>query len=185
MVPEVFYSVCYNSKSVPPEISSLHTFSPAILHGYSRHRVRDCDYPGIVADKDPAIQKSTVFGTLVTGLTRANMDKLDYFEGGQYERRRVRVNVLEKVGDVNGKGNVEGEEKDADVYVFLNEDELEDKEWDLEEFRKEKLSKWTRAGYVFEGELDYFCLEYLPLICFPSLEEVSFVIDLRCALSRL
>lgn len=24
--------------------------------------------------------------------------------------------------------------------------------WDLEEFRKEKLHIWTRAGYVFEGE---------------------------------
>lgn len=24
--------------------------------------------------------------------------------------------------------------------------------WDLEEFRKEKLSIWTRDGFVFEGE---------------------------------
>ena len=146
MVPEVFHSVCYNNKNVPPSISSLHTFTPALLHGYSRRRVRHADYPGITATATP----SSVFGTLVTGLTRANMAKLDFFEGNQYERRRVKVNVLKEVGNIKGEGNVEGEEVEAETYVFLEEGDLEDKEWDLEEFRREKLAKWTRAGYVFE-----------------------------------
>lgn len=124
MVPDVFHTVCYGAKDVPKAISDLHTFHPAILHGYCRRRVRYADYPGIIEDKD-----HQVFGSFVTGLTKANMDKLDYFEGSQYERITVTVKLLDKVGDAKGEGNVEGEEKTAVVYVFQNGDDLEDKEW--------------------------------------------------------
>lgn len=148
MVPDVFYTVCYNQSNVPPEIKALHTFTPAILPGYIRRRVRGADYPGITPDKD-----HKVFGMYASGLTNANMNKLDIFEGGQYVRKTVEVKLLEKVGDVKGEGNVEGETKKAEVYVFHpdHEDELEDREWDLEEFRREKMQRWTRAGYVFDG----------------------------------
>ncbi|KAK0739539.1 hypothetical protein B0T21DRAFT_362820 [Apiosordaria backusii] len=148
MVPDVFYTVCYNHMDVAPEIKALHTFTPAILHGYCRRRVRGADYPGITLDKD-----HKVFGMYASGLTRANMTKLDYFEGPQYVRRTVDVKLLDKVGDLKGEGNVEGETKRAEVYVFnpFHEDHLEDKEWDLEEFKRDKLQSWTRAGYVFEG----------------------------------
>ena len=147
MVPEVFFSVCYNSKDVPEAIKKLHSFHPAILHGYCRRRVKSADYPGITLDAD-----HQVFGTWTTGLTQANMGKLDFFEGNQYERRKVTVKLLTKVGDAQGMGNVEGEERTAEVYVFREKDALEDREWDLEEFRREKLRLWTRAGYVFEGK---------------------------------
>ncbi|KAM7221108.1 hypothetical protein V8F06_003493 [Rhypophila decipiens] len=148
MVPEVVYTVCYNAKNVPKSISKQHTFNPAILHGYSRHRVADADYPGIIADK--AGENNTVFGMLVTGLTKANLKKLDYFEGDQYERREVKVKLLEKVGNAQGEGNIEGEERTAQVYVFNDENALEKREWDFEEFRRDKLHKWTRAGFVFK-----------------------------------
>jgi gamma-glutamylcyclotransferase (GGCT)/AIG2-like uncharacterized protein YtfP len=124
MVPDVFYSVCYGSKDVPDAIAQLHTFSSAILHGYCRRRVKYADYPGIVEDQD-----HQVFGSYVTGLTKANMAKLDYFEGSQYERRTVSVKLLEKMGNLKGEGNVEGEERKAQVYVFRKERDLEDKEW--------------------------------------------------------
>ncbi|KAK4127414.1 hypothetical protein N657DRAFT_641404 [Parathielavia appendiculata] len=145
MVPDVFYLVCYGAKDVPDAYAKLHTFQPAILHGYCRRRVRFADYPGITEDED-----HQVFGTFTTGLTRANMAKLDYFEGSQYERRTVTVKLLEKLGNLKGEGNVEGEERTAEVYVFLNKNDLEEQEWDLEEFRRDKLKYWTRAGYVFE-----------------------------------
>ncbi|KAL2145504.1 hypothetical protein VTI28DRAFT_7140 [Corynascus sepedonium] len=145
MAPEVFYSVCYGSKNVPEAVAKLHTFQPAILHGYCRRRVRYADYPGIIEDEG-----HDVFGTLATGLTDANMAKLDYFEGSQYVRRTVTVRLLDKVGNLKGEGNVEGAEREAEVYVFLDKRDLEEKEWDLEEFRREKLKYWTRAGYVFE-----------------------------------
>lgn len=167
MVPDVFYSVCYGSKDVPKAIAQLHSFHPALLHGYCRRRVRYADYPGIIEDEG-----HQVFGSFTTGLTSANMDKLDYFEGSQYVRKRVSVKLLNKVGGENGEGNVEGEERTAEVYVFLDRNDLEDQEWcatlrppfagkcatkltprcrDLEHFRREKLARWTRAGYVFGG----------------------------------
>ncbi len=139
--------MCYNNKDVPSAIAGLHTFQSAILHGYCRRRVQYADYPGITEDLD-----HQVFGTFTTGLTDANLEKLDYFEGSEYERRKVKVKLLTKVGDAKGVGNVEGEERTAEVYVWKPQDGLEDKEWDLEEFRREKLRLWTRAGYVFQGE---------------------------------
>lgn len=124
MVPDVFHTVCYGTSDVPEAIAKLHTFTPAILHGFCRRRVQYADYPGIIEDKD-----HQVFGSFATGLTKANMGKLDYFEGGQYERRTVKVKLLEKVGDLKGEGNVEGAEKTAEVYVFKNKRDLEEEEW--------------------------------------------------------
>ncbi|KAK3308727.1 AIG2-like family-domain-containing protein [Chaetomium strumarium] len=146
MVPEVFYSVCYLDKNPPKAITKLHTFHPAILPGYCRRRVKYADYPGIVADNG-----HQVFGTYATGLTRANMAKLDFFEGRQYERRTVTVTVLPgQPGNPKGQANIQGKEEKAEVYVFLDPRELEEEEWDLEEFRREKLRFWTRGGHAFE-----------------------------------
>lgn len=124
MVPAVLYTVCYGSKDVPDAIAGLHSFKPAVLHGYLRRRVAYADYPGITK-----AEGRQVAGCLVTGLTRANLEKLDYFEGGQYERRRVKVRLLKKVGDAQGEGNVEGDEVTAETYVFLVAKDLEEKEW--------------------------------------------------------
>ncbi|OIW30380.1 hypothetical protein CONLIGDRAFT_632439 [Coniochaeta ligniaria NRRL 30616] len=123
MAPEVFFSVCYNNQEVPAEIAKRHTFTSAILHGYCRRRVKYVDYPGITPD-----EKHQVFGTYATGLTDANVRKLDIFEGDQYERRTVKVKLLTHVGNAKGEGNVEGMERSADVYVFRDPQDLEDKE---------------------------------------------------------
>jgi gamma-glutamylcyclotransferase (GGCT)/AIG2-like uncharacterized protein YtfP len=147
MAPEVFNTVCYDTKDSAPDIAERHVFHPAILHGYCRRRVKGADYPGIVADADHIVR-----GSLVTGLTPANLRLLDYFEGNEYERREVPVRLLLEVGEDKGAGNVEGEECVAYVYVYLKAEQLEAKEWDFQEFRREKMQKWTRAGYVFEGK---------------------------------
>lgn len=55
------------------------------------------------------------------------------------------------MGDEAGMGNVEGEQVVTESYIFMDTEQLEDREWDFAEFRREKLRKWTRAGYVFEG----------------------------------
>lgn len=148
MEPQVFFSVCYDDKSPPSHIRQRHTFTPAILHGYCRRRVRYADYPGMVEDAD-----HTVRGTVVSGITKANLDRLDFFEGSQYDRRVVRPQLLVQAGDeATGDGNVEGEQIITESYIFLDTRDLEDKEWDFAEFKRDKLQKWTRAGYVFEGE---------------------------------
>lgn len=147
MEPQVFFSVCYNDKDPSEEIQKRHSFQPAILHGYCRRRVHGADYPGMVEDPD-----HTVRGAVISGITKDNLERLDFFEGAQYDRRVVRPKLLTKVGNEQGEGNVEGEQVITESYIFLDKAWLEDKEWDFAEFRRDKLKKWTRAGYVFEGE---------------------------------
>ncbi len=145
MVPDVFYSVCYNSKDVPDAIAKLHSFHPALLHGFCRRRVKYADYPGITEDS-----AHDVFGTFTTGLTKANMAKLDFFEGSQYERRTVSVTLLEKLGNVKGEGQVEGQERKAEVYVYLDKRELEEKEWWVP-FRFPRSRRVADLGACYTG----------------------------------
>ncbi|KUI52674.1 Protein AIG2 [Cytospora mali] len=145
MEPQVFYLVCYNDKDPSEEIKKRHTFQPALLHGYCRRRVRSADYPGMTEGAGHSVR-----GAMVTGLTRDNLERLDYFEGSSYDRRVVRPKLLTQVGNDKGEGNVEGEQVITESYIFLDEKSLEDKEWDFQEFRRDKLKQWTRAGYVFE-----------------------------------
>lgn len=140
MAPEVFFSVCYGDKNPPQAIRNLHTFTPAVLEDYCRHRVRFADYPAAVPEKGHNIR-----GIYATGLTDANMEKLDYFEGSEYERRAVKVQVVEKDGDKE----ISGPEKNTYVYVFVKLNDLEQREWDFEEFRREKLNMWTRGDWAF------------------------------------
>jgi len=153
MAPEVFFTVLYGSSRPDAAIRQLHTFQPAVLHGYCRHRVRRADYPAIVSEDGHSVR-----GVYATGLTDANVQRLDYFEGDGYRKEVVRVRLLEREGDsekpvegdseklVEGDGEklVEGEEVEAMVYVFKHPNMLELGEWDFEHFRKERLQRWAR-----------------------------------------
>ncbi|KAI2608325.1 AIG2-like family-domain-containing protein [Hypoxylon fragiforme] len=146
MAPEVFFTVCYRSSTINVALlKSLHEFKPAILHKYCRRRVKNVDYPGITPDEDHEVR-----GMYVTGLSDANMYHLDFFEGSEYERRTVKARLLSNVGDDKGHGNVEGEEVECEVYVFKDTSQLENREWDFQEFRTQKMKNWTREDYGFE-----------------------------------
>lgn len=140
MAPEVFFSVCFGDKTPPQVIQDLYTFTPAILEDYCRHRVKFADYPAVVPEKG---QK--VLGVHVTGLTDANVEKLDFFEGSEYEKETVKVQLLTK----DGKNVTEDGIKTTSVYVFISPDNVEKGEWDYEEFRKEKMQFWTRGDWAF------------------------------------
>ncbi|KAK7967723.1 disease resistance protein aig2-like protein [Apiospora aurea] len=149
MAPEVFFTVAYrNSPLNVAVLKSLHTFQPAVLHGFRRRRVRYADYPGIT--RDTTSEDASVRGTYVTGLTDANMFHLDAFEGSEYERENITVKLLAKVGNDQGEGNVEGDEVECQTYVFLNPGRLEPLEWDYHEFRTQKMKGWTREDYGFD-----------------------------------
>lgn len=156
MAPEVFFSVCYGDKQPPKAIQDLHTFTPAILDGYCRHRVQYADYPAIVAEEGHSVR-----GMYATGLTEANMQKLDIFEGNEYKRINTKVKLLKKEGDTE----VEGEVKEASVYVFLNAKDLEKREWDFEEFRQQRMKLWTRGDWVFPDGNVYRCRLRATRIC--------------------
>ncbi|KAM0561794.1 hypothetical protein ACHAPJ_002965 [Fusarium lateritium] len=144
MAPEVFFSVCYGNRDPPQVIKDMHTFTPAILEDYCRHRVQFADYPAVVAEEG-----HTVLGVYATGLTDANVQKLDIFEGSEYVKETVKVKVLNKDGSAPAKEEL----KETSVYVFDRPEHLEKREWDFEEFRKSKMQFWTRGNWAFDEEL--------------------------------
>ncbi|KAF4975197.1 hypothetical protein FZEAL_7982 [Fusarium zealandicum] len=144
MAPEVFFSVVYGDKNPPQAIKDLHTFSPAILEGYCRRKIQYADYPAVVQEKG-----HTVLGVYATGLTDANVEKLDTFEGGDYDKEKVHVKLLEK----DGKPTTHGEHKEAFVYVFLHREDTLEEEWDFEDFRKTKMQSWTRGSWAYDPDL--------------------------------
>jgi len=131
MAPEVLFTVIYGDRNPPRAFKDLHTFAEATLKDYVRHRVEDEDYPAITAEEG-----GSVLGTFVTGLTDANMEKLDYFEGSEYDRVTVKV----KIGSTD-------EEREAQTYVFNEPSRLGHGEWDFEQFRREKMQFWSRGSY--------------------------------------
>lgn len=140
MAPEVFFSVCHGQKNPPQAVQNLYTFTPAILDNHCRHRVKFADYPGVVPEDGHCVR-----GIYATGLTEANVQKLDYFEGSEYKRANVKVTLLQqKDGE-----EVKGEVKESSAYIFLYPEQLEKQEWDFEHFRKEKMQQWTRGDWAF------------------------------------
>ena len=144
MVPQVLYRVIYGTtRPTPSQISRL-TIEPAILPKYTRRRVRYCDYPAIIPSVKPG---ACVRGTYVRGITSEDQVRLDLFEGVQYDRVRLPLNLIDEKGDKR-------EEKEADTYVWADdESELEDGEWDFEEFKREKMRRWVGSDEEYEGEL--------------------------------
>ncbi|KAL8858585.1 MAG: hypothetical protein Q9178_004879 [Gyalolechia marmorata] len=138
MEPQVLYRVCFGTSTPTSFQASFLNFRPALLHQHRRHRVLLHDYPAVVPQ-----QESSVRGTYVQGLTDGDIYRLDIFEGNEYERRSVKIKVLEVEGNDAGQGNVEGAEVEVETYVWVaGKNKLEEREWDFEEFRREKMSSW-------------------------------------------
>lgn len=147
--PQVLHRVCHGSSSPDNPIYANHKLKtyPAILHGYRRHRVKNADYPAISPQ-----QNGTVMGVFVTGLTAADIWRLDIFEGDEYRRDKVKARILTTVGNEDGEGNVEGEEAEAETYIWDSDPNgLEDGEWSFETFKRDKMRFWVGA----EGEGEY------------------------------
>jgi hypothetical protein len=143
MSPEILHRVCHGNTNPTNPIYATHQLriQPAILPHHRRHRVRGADYPAIVPHEGSAVR-----GTYVTGLTDADVWRLDVFEGAEYVRRKARARVLVP-GEGEGEVEVEGEEVEAETYVWVADvAELEDREWDFEEFRREKMGFWVGEG---------------------------------------
>lgn len=174
MAPQMLHRVIHGRQDPEPWQKALVHFQPARLHGYRRHRVREADYPAIIAcSSGSQPSRTSVLGTLVSGLTDGDMHRLDTYEGEEYVRKEVSVRVLRGSGrggagsgsgsgggtgaggtdglqdvlDAAGtEGADEGEEVKAETYVWVaGEQELEDREWDFETFKRDKLGWWVGA----------------------------------------
>ncbi|KAG8529780.1 uncharacterized protein KY384_005261 [Bacidia gigantensis] len=141
MVPQVLHRVLYGSTQPHQSQIQALKIQPAMLFKYVRHRVVDADYPAIIASSEVS---TSVRGTYVQGLTAADIWRLDIFEGDEYER----VKVCPRILDANGE---QGDTVSAETYVWIDSrEDLEQEEWDFEEFKREKLHRWVGVGEWYE-----------------------------------
>lgn len=134
MAPAVLHRVIHGTTTPAPWQRDLLATRPALLHHYRRHKVAGADYPAI-----RRVPSASVRGSLVTGLNAQDMRRLDIFEGEQYVRVSVEVEVLAEEG-----GGETREVVQAETYVWGDGGRgLESREWDFEEFRKEKMWAWV------------------------------------------
>lgn len=168
MAPAVLHRVCHGSSSPTNPIFATHNLRThaALLPNHQRRRVKSADYPAILPHPT-----STVRGTYVTGLTDSDIWRLDIFEGSEYERVKVKCKLLEpqppktfsgivtsgeervQLGSVFGADG--REEVEAETYLWIGgEARLEEREWDFEEFQREKMRFWVgeEASGEYAGE---------------------------------
>jgi gamma-glutamylcyclotransferase (GGCT)/AIG2-like uncharacterized protein YtfP len=143
MAPAVLHRVCLGS-SEPTDQQRLRFVSrPARLLHHQRYRIKGLDYPAVIPCEQT---NATVLGNLVTGLTDEDMNRLDIFEGKEYERRQVAVETFDK--ETGGTNQAE-----CETYIWIAAESLLDKcEWDFNHFHKDVMKDWMGStnenGYV-------------------------------------
>lgn len=153
---------------------------PALLLEYTRHQVKNEDYPGILPysqsramfDHDLDSEEKSVRGSLVTGLSDEDVRLLDVFEGDQYTRESVSVYPLGPLANIRDIPPIEvkslvpttpppiptlselANPVDADTYVWcIGSSELRAQLWTFEEFVK--LNAWKWIGSSSTDNKDY------------------------------
>jgi len=137
---------------------------PAVLLEFTRHQVKDADYPGIL----PVNRGSTLFnrpltqeecsvrGTVVRGLTARDIKRLDTFEGSEYTRECVHVQPLGPFTDVSTHSIdlVPSHSPplptpldrslaiEAETYVYIEANNLDSELWSFEDFVKNNAWRW-------------------------------------------
>lgn len=155
--------------------------APAILLEYTRHRVRDCDYPAIISSSasqawfksELSMEQRSVRGTLVTGLSDEDLALIDLFEGEEYNRALVAVHPLtactpfmdslDGVATINFQDSASQTQAllpamSAHTYIWANDaNSLLPEFWSFDEFVQEKLWRWVGKGSL-DNE-DYYIVD--------------------------
>ncbi|KAG8749830.1 hypothetical protein FRC14_001065 [Serendipita sp. 396] len=140
--------------------------APAILDGYIRHRVRWADFPAVVLAStshdffktgSSSADVDCVRGCYVSGLTEADMIRLDRFESGLYARKEIELRLLlEPVHGLDaidlqslidpkmeGIHSAEVQTRKALTYVWSQSlYKLEAEPWSFTDFVAQKLEYW-------------------------------------------
>ena len=100
------------------------------LNGYRRYALRGVDYPAAF----PGAETDQIEGVLYLDLSEPVIERLDQFEGQQYQRESVLV--------VSASGNLMA----ADVYRLRDDycNRLVDSGWSPDRFREQHLHKFLR-----------------------------------------
>lgn len=111
----------------------------AVLHDHCRLVVRGEHYPGLLARRGAAVE-----GVLYRRLPAAAWARLDRFEGAEYLRRGISVELDD------------GSHRQAEVYLFRPElaDRLEDRLWEPQVFLRHGKAAFEAAyrGYAVLAE---------------------------------
>ncbi|KAG2070743.1 hypothetical protein BDR04DRAFT_1076330 [Suillus decipiens] len=176
MVSAFFYGTLMHPeilKRVTGNDGSQLQMCPALLLDYTRHQVKNEDYPGILPysqsqamfDHDLDSEEKSVRGSLVTGLSDEDVRLLDVFEGNQYTRELVSVYPLGPLANIREMLPIEvkslvpatplsismlpelANPVEAATYVWCSpSSELRAQPWAFEEFVKLNAWKWIGAG---------------------------------------
>ena len=119
---------CYGTLCVPDIMrrvtGALPRSTPSSLVDYACYELAGLVYPGIVPRRGDRVS-----GLLYRGLSRAQLTKLDAYEGEQYRRERVWVTT------------VTGQSVQVWTYTLQPRyyHRLTGRHWSLEQFRRERL----------------------------------------------
>ncbi|OLL26339.1 AIG2-like protein [Neolecta irregularis DAH-3] len=125
--------------------SKQKVLEPAVLKDYFRFCVSQTDYPAVIAETGQQVE-----GILIKNLNNKELERLDLFEGDEYQR--ISVNILMKSKEIV-KGHVY-----VWIAVSLNymkhisqkgKDRLLREPWHLEEFSQQKLHAWIASPIEF------------------------------------
>ncbi|KAF8206392.1 hypothetical protein K438DRAFT_1578269 [Mycena galopus ATCC 62051] len=124
----------------------------AVLLNFTRHKVKWADYPGIIPfsqgqvffDHELDRDSCSVRGTMVTGLTKSDLQLLDIFEGSEYDREKVSVHPLESLGSLADYTMLTAtppplpadlpDAVEVDTYVYNKVTNLMAEIWDFDDF---------------------------------------------------
>lgn len=102
--------------------------SEVILAGYKRICVKNRDYPAIIQQEG-----SKTVGLLIENMDDLSLAIISFYEGDEYEKKKVTVNS-------------DGKSTTALTFVWVKGNELlDDEEWDFQHFEKTFLEHYLEV----------------------------------------
>ncbi|KAF9131012.1 hypothetical protein BGW39_002374 [Mortierella sp. 14UC] len=158
--PCFFYGSLMNEKVLnavtrpDPDSNTLFAVK-ATVKGYTRFTYHNQPYPGMIPSKNPL---ELVEGLLVFGHTPLELHRLDQFEGAEYPRSTLPVQLLSPVSSIHTiDGREEGykENETIEAFVYLFEGPLEhldlERPWDYEQFKRDHVNDWMTVDATFQS----------------------------------
>ncbi|OCH86994.1 hypothetical protein OBBRIDRAFT_796617 [Obba rivulosa] len=138
---------------------------PALVLDHTRHQIKETDYPGMLPykksrklfPKELKARDRTVRGTLVKGLTDADMALLDQFEGNEYKLEKIPVHPLGSLKPLSSSSDADipleppplppldelPPSVEAQTYIWAGDlRDLRPDLWEYADFVRENAWKW-------------------------------------------
>lgn len=119
------YGTLLSSEIIKTLTGKSFNTTTAVLLGYKRYCIKDGDYPAIIYSED-----SDTTGKVIENVDDLSLDIISFYEGDEYEKKKVTVLL-------------NGQLKDVLTFVWVGRTEiLEDRGWDYPYFQKNFLDEY-------------------------------------------